>query len=208
MSPFSAYPLNSPKNLTIKTNYPMSDFALELRRYSRRRYSSINLRRIKKMKTVWRRLISCFLFLVISGPVFAQDSVKPASQNEDELAIGKNIGFMVDGWNTKSGALFAKPFAEDADYVVINGMHIRTQKVIEQGHQQIFDTIYKDSVLNLSVKQIRFLRPDIALVHVTGQNKTRRGETTTETKGIISMVMMKEAGIWKIVSFQNTQIAN
>ena len=34
---------------------------------------------------------------------------------EDEAAIRENVRQMDAGWNTKSGALFAKPFAEDAD---------------------------------------------------------------------------------------------
>ncbi len=113
---------------------------------------------------------------------------------------------MQQGWNTKSGALFAKPFAEDADYVVINGMQIKNRRVIEQAHQQIFDTIYKDSVIRLSVKQIRYLRSDVALVHVSGHNKTRHGELTTETEVIISLVMTKEGKTWKIVAFQNTEV--
>ena len=43
----------------------------------------------------------------------------------DEAAMRENVKQMETGWNTKSGALFAKPFAEDADYVVINGMYIK-----------------------------------------------------------------------------------
>jgi uncharacterized protein (TIGR02246 family) len=53
---------------------------------------------------------------------------------------------MESGWNTKSG----ERFAEDADYVVINGMYIKGRKAIETGHQQIFDTIYKSSLPMLS----------------------------------------------------------
>src|SRR5215217_3708758 len=86
----------------------------------------------------------------------------------DEAALRESVKQMETGWNTKSGALFAKPFAEDADYVVINGMYIKGRAAIESAHQRIFDTIYKDTKINLTVKQIRFLRPDVAVVHVNG----------------------------------------
>ena len=131
----------------------------------------------------------------------------PAADGADEAAIRENVRQMEAGWNAKSGAQFARPFAADADYVIINGMYIKGQEVIAQAHQRIFDTIYKESTVSLSVKQVRMLRPDVAVVHVTGANKfTRDGETRT-TEAIITLVMTKESGAWRIAAFQNTQVA-
>ena len=92
-----------------------------------------------------------------------------SSHAADEAAIRESVKQMENGWNTKSGALFAKPFAEDADYVVINGMYIKGRSVIETAHQRIFDTIYKDTTVSLTVKQIRFLRTDVAVVHISAR---------------------------------------
>jgi uncharacterized protein (TIGR02246 family) len=137
---------------------------------------------------------------------FAQQATVQNTNASDEAAIRENVKQMQDGWNTKSGALFAKPFASDADYVVINGMQIKGRESIDKGYQQIFDTIYKDSILSLSVKQIRFLRPDVAVAHVTGHNKVRQGEETRESDAIITLVMIKDQDQWKIAAFQNTQV--
>jgi uncharacterized protein (TIGR02246 family) len=154
-----------------------------------------------------RRLL-CVLIAIaacaLNSPAHA--SVAPGTNAADEAAMRENVRHLENGWNTKSGALFAKPFAADADYVVINGMHIRGREAIEQGHQHIFDTIYQNSTLSLSVKQIRLLRPDVAVVHVLGHNKTRLGEETREMDAIVTLVMTKEKGDWKIVAFQNTLI--
>ena len=136
----------------------------------------------------------------------AQESKPDAARAADEAAIRENVKSMETGWNTKSGATFAKPFADDADYVIINGMHIQGKPAIDKGHQQIFDTIYKQTSLALSVKRIRFLRPDVALVHVGGRMKMPEGAGFREHEAIISMVMLKDAGGWKIASFQNTQV--
>ena len=128
----------------------------------------------------------------------------PNSRTTDEVAIRENVKQMETGWNTKSGAAFAKPFAEDADYVIINGMYIKGRTVIETGHQQIFDTIYKDTTITLTVKQIRFLRPDVAVVHVNGQ---RRGPTKDlEQDALLTLVMTKEKDGWAIAAFQNTGV--
>lgn len=127
-----------------------------------------------------------------------------SNHTTDEAAIRENVKHMETGWNTKSGALFAKPFAEDADYVVINGMYIKGRSVIETAHQRIFDTIYKDTTINLAVKQIRFLRPDVAVVHVNARRNGPTKELTTEA--LLTLFMTKEKAGWTIAAFQNTQV--
>jgi uncharacterized protein (TIGR02246 family) len=160
-----------------------------------------NHTRNRRILSILAALFACAL----NTHVRAADA--PANDAADEAAVRENVRQMETGWNTKSGALFAKPFAADADYVVVNGMYLRGREAIEQSHQRIFDTIYKNSTLSISVKQIRFIRSDVAVVHVQGVNKFRQGEETRETNSMITLVMSKEKGDWKIVAFQNTQIA-
>jgi ketosteroid isomerase-like protein len=47
----------------------------------------------------------------------------------------------------------------------------------------------------------------VAVVHVQGVNRVRRDGETQETNAMVTLVMTKEKGDWKIVAFQNTQIA-
>lgn len=123
-----------------------------------------------------------------------------------EAAIRANVAQMASGWNAKSGAEFAKPFAEDADYVVINGMYIKGRAAIAQGHQQIFDTFYKNTNLTLIVERIRFLRADVAVVHVVATLKLTENETARTTNARITMVMTKTGDKWEIAAFQNSEI--
>lgn len=128
-----------------------------------------------------------------------------SAKTENEKAIRANVEQMVKGWNAKSGAEFAQPFAEDSDYVVINGMYIKGRADIAKGHQQIFDTFYKGFDIAVTVEQIRFLRHDVAIVHGLGERfpKTDRNQPT---KSRITLVMFKKNGKWKIAAFQNTEI--
>ncbi|HJU54006.1 MAG TPA: SgcJ/EcaC family oxidoreductase [Pyrinomonadaceae bacterium] len=153
------------------------------------------------------KLSTAFALLILCAfTASAQEASMTKTGVADEAALRENVRQMEEGWNTKSGALFAKPFATDADYVVINGMFIQGRDAIAKAHQGIFDTIYKDSTLKLSVKQIRLLRPDVAVVHVTGTNKFRQGAETRESNAIITLMLTKENGEWKIAAFQNTQV--
>lgn len=126
------------------------------------------------------------------------------SHAADEDAMRESVKQMETGWNTKSGALFAKPFAEDADYVVINGMYIKGRAAIESGHQRIFDTIYKDTNLTLTVKQIRFVRADVAVVHVDGRRTGPAKEAAQDA--MLTLMMTKEKQGWVIAAFQNTAV--
>src|SRR5689334_20534597 len=142
-----------------------------------------------------------FVTLMMLGlttqPMHSQDS-----HAADEAAMRESVKQLETGWNTKSGATFAKPFAEDADYVVINGMYIKGRADIQTAHQRIFDTIYKDTKISLAVKQIRFLRPDVAVVHVNGHRDGPTKELTGDA--MLTLVMTKEQQGWTIAAFQNT----
>lgn len=46
---------------------------------------------------------------------------KPTEMTTDEKTIRNLIQDVENGWNNGDGDAFAAPFAEDADYVVVNG---------------------------------------------------------------------------------------
>ena len=148
--------------------------------------------------TSW--FFTLLLLTMSPGTVQAQNT-----RNVDEVAIRQNVQQLETGWNTKSGAVFAKPFAEDADYVVINGMYLKGRTVIETTHQHIFDTVFKDTTLALKVKQIRFLRPDVAVVHVEAHRDGPTKELVQDA--FLTLVMTKEKGSWTVAAFQNTAVS-
>jgi uncharacterized protein (TIGR02246 family) len=161
---------------------------------------------MKQMPTIFQKLLALVALTVGALTVVAQEAKTPKTQAEDEAAIRENVKQMESGWNTKSGAAFARPFAQDADFVIINGMHIQGHEAIEKNHQRIFDTIFKNTTVSLTVKQIRFLRPDVALVHVSGHRDAPEAERKLVQDATMVMVMTKEGGQWKIASFQNTEV--
>ena len=155
------------------------------------------------MKNV-TNIILILIFTAIG--LSAQEKAKISDTSKDEAMIRANIEQMAKGWNMKSGAEFAKPFAENSDYVVINGMHIKGRAANAAAHQQIFDTIYKDSSIISTIKQIRFLRSDVAVVHGESNLTFKINGEEKKGNGFVTLVMTKEKGKWSIVAFQNTAI--
>jgi uncharacterized protein (TIGR02246 family) len=149
-------------------------------------------------------LIAAFVFMSLAAQ--AGRAQTPQGSSADEAAIRQIVQQLQDGWNAHDGKAFAAPFAADADYVVINGMKIKGKEEIEQGHTGIFTTIYKDSHNAGAVKGIRFLRPDIAVVHVEWTLEVRTGDKVEKARAICSMTMTKAGGKWVIAAFQNTPI--
>jgi uncharacterized protein (TIGR02246 family) len=154
-----------------------------------------------------KNITGIILILVFAAAgLFAQEKAKDSEASKDEAAIRANVKQMETGWNTKSGAEFAKPFAADADYVVINGLHIKGRAANAEGHQRIFDTVYKNSSLSLAVEQIRFLRPDVAVAHIRSALTVTQENSTKTGHARITVVMTKNKDKWEIAAFQNTQI--
>lgn len=153
------------------------------------------------------------LFVAVALALFAVQSsqaqtpqILPQNSSMDEAAIRKIVQQVEDGWNANDGKAFAAPFAPDADYVVVNGMKIKGREAIEQGHTMIFTTIYKGSHNAGKVKGLRFLRPDVAVVHVEWNLEFHTGDKTEKGGAMNTMVVTKEGGKWSIAAFHNTPI--
>ncbi len=144
--------------------------------------------------------------ILIGATVFASAQEKSNQINKDETAVRQIVRQVQDGWNAHDGKAFAAPFATDADYVVVNGMYIKGRESIEKGHTGIFATIYKDSTNTATVKSVRFLRKDVAVVHVEWNLEFRLDGKTNKGHALNTMIMTKEAGNWSIAAFQNTPI--
>ena len=146
----------------------------------------------------YRILIIAALILFTGGNSFAQNRA------EDEKAIRNIIQSLADAWTAGDGVKFGEPFTEDADYVVVNGLHLKGREAIAQGHQRIFDTIYKDTKLKTEIRKIRFLRPDVAVVHTQGSIAKKTEAFPGAPGAFPGFVLSKENGKWQIVAFQNT----
>jgi uncharacterized protein (TIGR02246 family) len=155
---------------------------------------------MSQIKNIFIVAVIAFITVITSS---AQTSPK---QSKDEIAVREIVKQVEDGWNARDGKAFAAPFAADADYVVVNGMNVKGREAIEKGHIGIFTTIYKDSRNAATIKSVRFLRPDVAVVHVEWNLEFRVGGETQKGHAMNTMIMTKDGGKWSIDAFQNTPI--
>lgn len=155
---------------------------------------------------MWKRinLYALLAFLLLGAEVgHAQAS---AHSSADEAALRQIVKQLEDGWNAHDAKAFSAPFATDADYVVVNGMYIKGREEIEKGHAGIFSTVYKESHNVGTVKSVRWLRPDVAVVHVEWNLEFTIGGETKKGHAMNTIIMAKDGGKWSIAAFHNTPI--
>jgi uncharacterized protein (TIGR02246 family) len=113
----------------------------------------------------------------------------------------------MEGWNRGSGAAFAAPFAEDGDLIGFDGTHIKGRAEIAAFHQPLFATYLKGTRLVGRVTSVRFLSPDVALMHTLG-GTVKRGKAVPapERDSIQTLVATKSGDTWHLAAFQNTRL--
>jgi uncharacterized protein (TIGR02246 family) len=131
-----------------------------------------------------------------------------ANHSTDEAAVRALYQQLMDGWNQGSGEAFAAVFTEDGDLVGFDGTHLKGRQEIAPFHQQLFDKWLKGSRLVGQVKDVRFLSPDIAVMHAVGSTVMRgKSEPSPERDSIQTLVATRqESDEWRLAAFQNTRL--
>ncbi|WP_130618090.1 SgcJ/EcaC family oxidoreductase [Dyella amyloliquefaciens] len=132
-----------------------------------------------------------------------------AENSQDAEAARSTIAAMERAWNTHDMDAFANLFAEDADFVNIEGTRWRSRSAIKEAHTFVHTTIFKQSHLTVDDTTIRQLSPDVIVTrstwHLAGQT-TMKGEPVPGRSGILTNVLVRSGPRWMIAVAQNTDI--
>jgi uncharacterized protein (TIGR02246 family) len=116
-----------------------------------------------------------------------------AQSKGDEGAVGKLPQAHCDAWNKHDVHELAKMMADDVDFVTVATVYLHGR--------------FKDSVFTLLETTVRFLRPDMAVVHWSwkmGGDKNFDGTSRPPRFGLMTFVVEKRDASWQIVVAQNT----
>jgi uncharacterized protein (TIGR02246 family) len=131
------------------------------------------------------------------------DHDETTRNSADEAAVRGLYQQLTDGWNQGSGAAFAAAFTEDGDLVAFDGTHFKGRQEIATFHQQLFDKWMKGTRLVGQVEYVRFLSPDVALMHAVGGTVMRgKSEPSTELDSMQTLVATRQGGEWCLAAFQ------
>jgi uncharacterized protein (TIGR02246 family) len=115
----------------------------------------------------------------------------------------------IDAWNRHDMAAFASLFADDAEFVNVVGMWWRNRAQIEAAHRYSHETFFRASTLSGKVEALRYLRPDVAQMHVFWELRGQvepDGRVGRPRRGILLLIAVNKDGAWLIEAAQNTDI--
>jgi glyoxylase I family protein len=124
----------------------------------------------------------------------------------DESAVRAFPLQMIDAWNAGDGAAFAAPFSDSADFIAFEGTHLKGRRAIAEFHQRLFDTELAGTRLEGDVKFVRFLKPDVAVMHArAGTYLAGRAKTTPSRESMQIFVAVKQDSEWRVESLLNAR---
>jgi uncharacterized protein (TIGR02246 family) len=135
------------------------------------------------------------------------DSRTEEERAADERAIRALQRRLLEAWRAGDGEAFAAPFSDDALFIGFDGSVMRGRQQIAATHQEVFDRWMKGTRLVEDRTDVRFVDPDVAIVHTLGGTVPRgKSQPTPERDSIQTLVAVRDARGWSFVSFQNTRI--
>jgi uncharacterized protein (TIGR02246 family) len=135
------------------------------------------------------------------------DRNETATNPTDETAVRDLYQELMDAWNKGSGDAFAAVFTQDGDLVAFDGTHFKGREEIAPFHQELFDKWLKGTRLVGRVEDVRFLSPEVALMHAVGSTVMRgKSEPSPERDSIQTLVAVRQDGEWRLAAFQNTRV--
>ena len=131
----------------------------------------------------------------------------PPGTREDEDAIRAVIVATTDAFSRHDAKAWVKFCTPDAQLVTVRGESMNGVGEIEKGLATIFQTRGRNVTLETLGMTVRFLRPDIALAHVTNQLSglaNAEGQMLPPHQELSIRVLVRDQGVWRITAFHNT----
>lgn len=139
--------------------------------------------------------------------MFATDTLNTSQRAADEREIRARYAEMLDAWTRGDAEAYGAPLTEDVDYMPYDGTRLSGRQAVVDSHDQLFRGVLYGSSLVGEVESIRYVHPDVAVVHATGsvlvpwRSKLPRRRLSRQT-----LVAVRTDDGWKFTAFQNGRV--
>ena len=151
-------------------------------------------------------LLCLFLAVILSPNALAQEAAS-------EAAIRAIIVDQVEAWNAGDGARYARHLAPDASFTNLFGMVMYGAPAFVARHREILSTFYRGTSKVHSVRRIRFITPDVAIVDIDNEVhgvKTMPSGILVPRDGVLKTQLMevfaRRDGVWWVEAYHNVDL--
>jgi uncharacterized protein (TIGR02246 family) len=129
---------------------------------------------------------------------------------QEEIAIESQINAFIASWNKHDFSDMKNYVAEDCDFVNIVGMHWKGREEIQYAHQAYHDQFFKKTPMEKQSIAIRFLKPDVAVVHLNwhiGAFDAPDGSIRGNNDDLATFIFIKRNYKWLLTTAENVEIS-
>ena len=140
----------------------------------------------------------------------------PAAVAQDadaEKAVRAIIAEQVVAWDAGDGIRYANHLAPDASFTNLFGMVMYGATAFAKRHAEILSTFYKGTTKKHSVRRIRFITPDVAIVDIDNEVhgvKAMPAGILVPSDGVVKTQLMevfvRRDGQWWIEAYHNVDL--
>lgn len=152
-------------------------------------------------------LIALLVAVGVSISREAAAQAGPAGSPNDEAAIKAVLAATTDAFSRRDAKAWVNFSTPDAQLVTVRGESMNGVEEIEKGLTRIFQTRGRNVTLTTLGLKVRFIRPDVAVAHVTNRLSglvNADGQPVPSHQELSVRVLVKEQGAWRITAFHNT----
>jgi len=142
----------------------------------------------------------------VSAPTAAQDQ-------SGEAAIRAIVAAQATAWNAGDVDTYAKHVAPDVSFTNLFGMVMYGAPAFKDRHRQILTTFYKGTTKHHTIRRIRFVTADVALVDIDNEIrgvKAMPAGVEVPASGVIKSqlleVFVRRDGQWWMEAFHNVAV--
>lgn len=153
------------------------------------------------------RAVLLAALVVVSSAADSAAQAPSSDSRNDEESIRAVMTATTDAFSRHDAKAWVKFCTPDAQLVTVRGESMKGIAEIEKGLTAIFQTRGRNVTLKTRDVTVRFIRPDVALVHVTNELSgliSPEGQTLPPHQELSIRVLVKDQGVWRITAFHNT----
>jgi uncharacterized protein (TIGR02246 family) len=123
------------------------------------------------------------------------------NHDADTAAIKQFVAGFVDTWNSHDAKGVAMHYVEDGEFTSVKGEVSHGRKELEDHYTTIFTTFLKNAHTTDTVRNIRFLGPDLASVDLDWLVNEPSAPNGVLRKGLLTWVLTKRNGQWMVLVY-------
>jgi uncharacterized protein (TIGR02246 family) len=129
-----------------------------------------------------------------------------AQTKADESAVRNIPQAFCEAWNRHDGHALAQLMADDVDFVTVGAMWLHGRQDFGKYHGRLLSGRFNQLTTTAIRTAVRFLRPDVAIVHWSWKiawDRNADGTSRQPRYGMMTMAVEKRNNNWLVAASQN-----